>query len=191
MSEQVIWRKGNELILDVPAPIDHADPSNLVVMDSAVATGYLFDQSVDLIMDANAAASQAIVVLEDVAGLSALDELVFIRDSGLFEQIGISSIVVATNTITLDANITTTGVTKGTKVYKVEGTQAAVSVTPHYGTSSLTETDWGYVVSFDHVYAPTVQIGDVLEAMIVVVKTATSSIYMRSWDVLVVSPKGP
>lgn len=186
-SNEVTWYEGNELTLDIVAPIDYADPSTPVVMDSGTATGYLFERDGEGKMASQAAASQPVLNVVDGTLLTAADRVVVLGNDNKLYQHEVDSIV--DNAVTLTANLTQI-VAAGSPVRKVAGTQAPLVVTPHYGTASLASTEWGYVIPIDHAYAPDIPRDRAIEAYVTVEKAATSALYSKSWDVLLARAKG-
>lgn len=185
-SNEVTWYKGNELLLDIVAPLDGQDPSAPVVMDSAVGAGYLFDKRIRVNITGTAAGAQMTLPVDDTSELAVGDRMVVMLEDGSLQQLTVDTLT-ATQ-ITFTANLTDS-VHAGSLLRKVVGVSAAV-VGAAYGTPAVGTSNWGYTFGFDHQYSPFSGRDMLIEAYVRLEKVATGAVYSRSWDVAVADARG-
>lgn len=193
MGKQIVWRRGNPLTLDIAAPLDKADPSAHLVVDAAVATGYLYDrrkQSEAILGNTGGAVSIVRINPDDTGKFAIGDIFELFQD---YDTTRFSDTITTIDTATGDigfAGTTTAGWAIGGRFIKRLG---APIVGAAYGTPALTSVDWGYTVQFpaEHGQIATGGIDELQEllAEVVLFKVATGARLERSWDVLRTDPR--
>ncbi len=184
----VTWFQGNNLLLDVVAPLDHIDPSVPAVMDSATTVqAHLFSKEVKSTATGAESAAALTITLEKVVGLAVGDVLTIEETDGSFTRHPVTIIDTATNLVTFTTGLAA-GSAVGARVWKTYG--SAVVTGAFYGTAATDTTTWGYVFDFAYTYDAKLRRGLRLEAMAVLHKTSTGAHYTRTWDVIVAEALG-
>lgn len=182
MSGDFTWPIGNNLLIDLIAPLDELDPSAKVVMDSATTiTGHALSKRAKSVATAVEAAAAVTITLESVVNFAVGDEILIEETDGTFTRHPITVIDTATKIVTF-----TTGLTVGSgieaRVWKTYGSAVITGVS--YGTAAVAETNWGYVFDFPYDYDSELTRGLQLEIMAVLHKTSTGAHYTRTWNVI-------
>lgn len=182
MNESANWYRGNHLLLDLVAPLDHLDPSTPVVMDSATTIqAHMFSKQTKSTASKVEAAAALTITLDDLTDL-AVGDIITIEESDVtYTRHPVTVIDTTTKVVTFTTGLTV-GSVIGARVWKTYG--AAVVTGVAYGTADVAKDDWGYVFDFPYTYDTEILRNELLEAMTVLHKNSTSAHYEKLWDVM-------
>lgn len=186
-ANNVTWYMNNPLLLDIVAPIDHADPSALVVVDAADVSVYVLDKVAKTVTTAAGATVTVIPIQKDVF---AAGDVLYIEDEAAeFFKVTVSDAsTVGEVTVTPACSFSIGG--RVWKAYGDSASYASIDVSGEYGTAALTSSNWGYVVEIPYTYDSRLRRDLTLEVYAVLTKTGTGARYTRAWDVIMAEPRG-
>lgn len=174
------WRKGNSLLVILPAMKDLADPGTPVVATGGVMTVYVLDELAQDELSAAAITSATTLFVRDSDPLTIGDAVIIQLDDGVRHAATISDIP-NPGELTITPGIAS-GAGVGARVIRKVGAPITGS---EYGTASIDTEDWGYVAEVVWSY------GDVVldEGMRILIEavvdvSGTGAHYEKAWSVV-------